>query len=63
VRISVPQKSSYLEASGARRSRRTGRVSSGSLKLNYGGITTKTTRNEKALNRLLDEYEKKQMDR
>jgi hypothetical protein len=35
----------------------------GSLKLNYGGITTKTTRNEKALNRLLDEYEKQQMAR
>jgi hypothetical protein len=35
----------------------------GSLKLNYGGITTKSTRNEKALDRLLDEYERKQMDR
>jgi hypothetical protein len=34
----------------------------GSLKLNYGGITTKSTRNEKALNRLLDEYEGQQMD-
>jgi hypothetical protein len=34
----------------------------GSLKLNYGGITNKSTRNEKALNRLLDEYEKQQMD-
>ena len=34
----------------------------GSLKLNYGGITTKSTRNEKALNRLLDEFEKEQMD-
>jgi hypothetical protein len=35
----------------------------GSLKLNYGGITTKSTRNEKALDRLLDEYEREQMDR
>jgi hypothetical protein len=34
----------------------------GSLKLNFGGITTKLTRNEKSLNRLLDEYEKQQID-
>jgi hypothetical protein len=34
----------------------------GSLKLNYGGITTTSTRNEKALDRLLDEFEKQQMD-
>lgn len=32
----------------------------GSLKLNYGGISTQSTRNEDALNRLLDEYERKQ---
>ncbi len=32
----------------------------GSLKLNYGGITTTSTRNEAALNKLLDEYEKQQ---
>jgi hypothetical protein len=35
----------------------------GSLTLSYGRITTKSTRNEKALNRLLDEFEKEQMDR
>ena len=32
----------------------------GSLKLNYGGIATQSTRNEEALNRLLDEYERQQ---
>jgi hypothetical protein len=35
----------------------------GSLKLNYGGISTSTKRNEKALNLLLDEYEKQKRDR
>jgi hypothetical protein len=30
----------------------------GSLKLNYGGISTRSKRNIEALNRLLDEYEK-----
>lgn len=34
----------------------------GSLKLNYGGITTISTRNEQALNRLLDDYEKRLLD-
>ena len=34
----------------------------GSLKLNYGGISTKSVRNENALNQLLDEYEKKQFE-
>ncbi len=34
----------------------------GSLKLNYGGITTTSTRNEKAIGRLLDDYERRQMD-
>ena len=34
----------------------------GSLKLNYGGVTTTTTRNEDALNQLLDEYEKEQFE-
>lgn len=34
----------------------------GSLKLNYGGITTTTTRNEEALRELLDEYERQQFD-
>ena len=34
----------------------------GSLKLNYGGITTTSTRNEKAIGLLLDEYERQQMD-
>ena len=29
----------------------------GSLKLNYGGISTYSTRNEDALSRLIDEYE------
>ena len=47
----------YANASQERTSKQ------GSLKLNYGGITTKSTRNEKALNRLLDEYEKQQLDR
>ena len=32
----------------------------GSLKLNYGGISTESTRNEDGLNALLDEYERKQ---
>ncbi len=32
----------------------------GSLKLNYGGIATSTERNEKALENLLDEYERQQ---
>ena len=30
----------------------------GSLKLNYGGISTRARRNDEALNELLDEYEK-----
>ena len=30
----------------------------GSLKLNYGGISTSTTRNDEALSQLLDEYER-----
>jgi hypothetical protein len=34
----------------------------GSLKLNYGGITTTTTRNDEALNKLLDEYELREME-
>lgn len=34
----------------------------GSLKLNYGGISTSSTRNEDALNRLLDAYEKHKLD-
>ena len=34
----------------------------GSLKINYGGVSTASERNEDALNRLLDEYEKKQFD-
>ena len=32
----------------------------GSLKLNYGGISTSSKRNDEALNRLLDEYERQQ---
>lgn len=35
----------------------------GSLKHNYGGITTTMTRNEAGLNRLKDDYELQQMDR
>ena len=34
----------------------------GSLKLNYGGVSTTNVRNEDALNRLLDEYERQQFD-
>ena len=34
----------------------------GSLKLNYGGISTSTTRNEDALRELLDEYERQQFE-
>ena len=34
----------------------------GSLKLNYGGISTSSTRNEDALNELLDEYERQQFE-
>ena len=33
----------------------------GSLKLNYGGITTSTERNDEALERLLDSYERQQL--
>lgn len=32
-----------------------------SLKINYGGISTSSTRNEDALERLLDDYERQQM--
>ena len=32
----------------------------GSLKLNYGGISTTTARNEIAMEKLLDEYEREQ---
>ena len=32
----------------------------GSLKLNYGGISTERVRNDEALERLKDEFEKKQ---
>jgi len=34
----------------------------GSLKLNYGGITTSRTRNAKAMNELRDAYESQQFD-
>ena len=34
----------------------------GSLKLNYGGISTSSTRNENALSRLLDDYDRRQLD-
>lgn len=34
----------------------------GSLKLNYGGISTSSTRNEDALGQLLDEYERREFD-
>lgn len=34
----------------------------GSLKLNYGGISTENKRNEDALNQLLDAYERKQFE-
>jgi len=34
----------------------------GSLKVNYGGIATNSTRNEEALNKLLDEYEAAQYE-
>ncbi|MEM7314200.1 MAG: hypothetical protein AAF497_13715 [Planctomycetota bacterium] len=34
----------------------------GSLKLNYGGISTASLRNEAGLNRLIDDYEKQQFD-
>lgn len=34
----------------------------GSLKVNYGGIATNSTRNEEALNKLLDEYEASQYE-
>lgn len=34
----------------------------GSLKLNYGGISTTTVRNEGALERLLDDYERRQFE-
>ena len=33
----------------------------GSLKLNYGGVAVKSTRNEDALAKLRDEYEKQQL--
>ena len=32
-----------------------------SLKINYGGISTTSKRNDDALNRLLDDYEKQQL--
>lgn len=34
----------------------------GSLKLNYGGIATTSTRNEAAIRQLLDEYEARSFD-
>ena len=34
----------------------------GSLKLNYGGISTESTRNEDALNQLLDEFDRKSFE-
>ncbi len=34
----------------------------GSLKLNYGGISTTLSRNNEALDRMLDEFERQQME-
>ncbi len=34
----------------------------GSMKMNYGGISTSSVRNDEALERLLDDYERRQFE-